>query len=229
MHDPIWLKQDDLTFPDPGHALKEPNGLLAIGGDLSLERLLAAYKLGIFPWYEAGQPILWWSPDPRMVLFPDELHISKSLHKFLQKKVFKVSFNQNFPAVISACAKQRGRNRSGTWITDEMQQAYINLHKTGWAHSVEVWNENELVGGLYGIAIGSIFFGESMFSTQGNASKVAFVHLIQYLQKLNFKLIDCQVSSEHLASLGAREISREDFIQHLNDNINTKSQLTFSL
>jgi len=229
MHDPIWLQQGDLSFPDPEQALKEPNGLLAIGGDLSPERLLRAYKLGIFPWYEAGQPILWWSPDPRMVLFPEELHISRSLHKILQKQRYKVSFNQDFPAVISSCAKQRGKNRTGTWITDEMQQAYINLHKAGWAHSVEVWQNNNLTGGLYGIALGKIFFGESMFSTQDNASKVAFVHLIHYLQKQDFKLIDCQVSSAHLASLGAREISRQDFRNYLNKNTNPTQKSTFSL
>lgn len=229
MHDPIWLQQDDLSFPDPEQALKEPNGLLAVGGDLSPERLLTAYKLGIFPWYEAEQPILWWSPEPRMVLFPTELHISKSLHKILQKQPYKVSFNQNFPAVISSCAKQRSKNRTGTWITDEMQQAYINLHKAGWAHSVEVWNNNNLIGGLYGLALGKIFFGESMFSTQDNASKVAFVHLVHYLQKQDFKLIDCQVSSAHLASLGAREISRQDFRNYLNKNTNPANKSTFSL
>ena len=179
MHEPYWLKQDDLSFPDPENALTEPNGLLAVGGDLSLERLLSAYKLGIFPWYEDGQPILWWSPDPRMVLFPDELHISKSLEKIINRKVFKVSFNQNFPAVILACANQRSKNRDGTWITDEIQQAYIHLHQAGWAHSVEVWDDNNLVGGLYGIALGKIFFGESMFNEQNNASKVAFVYLTQ--------------------------------------------------
>jgi leucyl/phenylalanyl-tRNA--protein transferase len=229
MHELIWLKQDDLSFPDPAHAMQEPNGLLAVGGDLGLDRLLAAYRLGIFPWYETGQPILWWSPDPRMVLFPEELHIARSLHKFLQKKFFKVTFNEDFPAVISACAKQRDKNRTGTWITDEMQQAYIELHQASWAHSVEVWNENELVGGLYGIAMDTVFFGESMFSRQDNASKVGFVHLVQVLKQHNFKLIDCQVSSEHLASLGAREISRKDFIQHLNDNIDALRPQKFSL
>jgi leucyl/phenylalanyl-tRNA--protein transferase len=225
MHEPYWLKQDDLSFPDPENALTEPNGLLAVGGDLSLERLLSAYKLGIFPWYEDGQPILWWSPDPRMVLFPDELHISKSLEKIINRKVFKVSFNQNFLAVILACANQRSKNRDGTWITDEIQQAYIHLHQAGWAHSVEVWDDNTLVGGLYGIALGKIFFGESMFNEQNNASKVAFVYLTQSLKDQNFKLIDCQVSSEHLASLGAKEIRREIFMQHLQENLNLNLNL----
>jgi leucyl/phenylalanyl-tRNA---protein transferase len=228
MHEPYWLKQDDLSFPDPENALTEPNGLLAVGGDLSLERLLSAYKLGIFPWYEDGQPILWWSPDPRMVLFPDELHISKSLKKIINRKVFKVSFNQNFPAVILACANQRSKNRDGTWITDEIQQAYIHLHQAGWAHSVEVWDDNNLVGGLYGIALGKIFFGESMFNEQNNASKVAFVYLTQSLKDQNFKLIDCQVSSEHLASLGAKEIRREKFMQHLQENLNLNLKTAFS-
>ncbi len=228
MHEPYWLKQDDLSFPDPENALTEPNGLLAVGGDLSLERLLSAYKLGIFPWYEDGQPILWWSPDPRMVVFPDELHISKSLKKIINRKVFKVSFNQNFPAVILACANQRSKNRDGTWITDEIQQAYIHLHQAGWAHSVEVWDDNNLVGGLYGIALGKIFFGESMFNEQNNASKVAFVYLTQNLKNQNFKLIDCQVSSEHLASLGAKEIRREKFMQHLQENLNLNLKTAFS-
>jgi leucyl/phenylalanyl-tRNA--protein transferase len=229
MYEPIWLKQDDLSFPDPENALKEPNGLLALGGDLSLERLLAAYKLGIFPWYETDQPILWWSPNPRMVLYPDELHISKSLEKVINKGLFKVTFNQNFSAIIQACSNQRSKNRNGTWITDEMQQAYLNLHKAGWAHSLEVWEENELVGGLYGIAVDKIFFGESMFTTQDNASKVAFVHLVQRLKALDFKLIDCQVSSEHLSSLGAKEIKRKKFIQHLSDGIGLDLKTEFSV
>ncbi|PCJ42184.1 MAG: leucyl/phenylalanyl-tRNA--protein transferase [SAR86 cluster bacterium] len=229
MHEPIWLKQDELSFPDPEHALKEPNGLLAVGGDLSLERLIAAYKLGIFPWYEAGQPILWWSPDPRMVLFPSELHISKSLNKVLSKQVYKVTFDQGFAAVILACAQQRSKNRDDTWITNEMQQAYINLHNAGWAHSVEVWEGNELVGGLYGIAMGRIFFGESMFNMRDNASKVAFVHLVQRLNSKGFTLIDCQVSSEHLTSLGAREIKREKFMGYLSKNINLSETTNTSL
>lgn len=229
MHGPYWLQQDDLSFPDPEQALNDPNGLLAIGGDLSLERLRAAYSLGIFPWYESGQPILWWSPNPRMVLFPDELHVSKSLQKLLSKNIYKVSFNLNFPAVILACANQRGKNRNGTWITDEMQQAYINLHNAGWAHSVEVWDDKDLVGGLYGIAMGKTFFGESMFSKQDNASKIAFVYLVKSLKDKNFKLIDCQVSSPHLAGLGARELKRESFIKHLKKDLTLNSKTVFSV
>lgn len=229
MHEPYWLKRDDLSFPDPQHALSEPNGLLAVGGDLSLERLLSAYKLGIFPWYEDGQPILWWSPEPRMVLFPDELHVSKSLEKTINKNALNVTFNQNFPAVILACATQRSKNRDGTWITEEMQQAYINLHEAGWAHSVEVWNDNDLVGGLYGIAMGKIFFGESMFNKQANASKRAFVHLVKSLKVKDFNLIDCQVSSEHLTSLGAREIKREKFMYYLQKDSTLNSKTVFSV
>ncbi|MDG2089819.1 MAG: leucyl/phenylalanyl-tRNA--protein transferase [Gammaproteobacteria bacterium] len=235
MNEPVWLNLDDLSFPAPEHALKEPNGLLAIGGDLSPERLLAAYRLGIFPWYETGQPILWWSPDPRMVLFPEDLHISKSLNKVINKQVFHLSSNQDFSAVIAACSSQSNKNRDGTWITDEMQLAYINLHKAGWAHSIEVWQDDELVGGLYGIAIGEIFFGESMFAIKDNASKVAFVHLVNSLINKGYKLIDCQVSSEHLASLGAREIKREEFmhclsgLSDLSKSINTSPKDTFSV
>ena len=228
MHEPYWLQQHDLSFPDPELALNEPNGLLAIGGDLSLERLRVAYSLGIFPWYESGQPILWWSPNPRMVLFPDELHVSKSLKKLISKNIYKVSFNLNFPSVILACANQRSKNRNGTWITDEMQQAYINLHNAGWAHSVEVWDDKKLVGGLYGIAMGKTFFGESMFSKQDNASKIAFINLVKKLQNQNFKLIDCQVSNPHLARLGAREIKRESFLKHIKADLNLNSKTEFS-
>lgn len=215
MHELHWLDQDDLDFPDPEQALDNPNGLLAIGGDLSPERLLSAYRQGIFPWYE-GQPILWWTPDPRMVLFPDELHISQSLKKLLKKEAFQISSDRCFSEVIRACAQQRGKGREGTWITPAMQQAYIDLHQKGWAHSVEVWSGDELVGGLYGIAIGSVFFGESMFSKVDNASKVGFVTLVRHLQAQDFKIIDCQVSSSHLAGFGAREISRQDFMSALS-------------
>jgi leucyl/phenylalanyl-tRNA---protein transferase len=164
-----------------------------------------------------------------MVLFPDELHVSKSLQKLINKNIYKVSFNLNFPAVILACANQRGKNRNGTWITDEMQQAYINLHNAGWAHSVEVWDDKDLVGGLYGIAMGKTFFGESMFSKQDNASKIAFVYLIKSLKDKNFTLIDCQVSSPHLAGLGARELKRESFIKHLKKDLTLNSKTVFSV
>lgn len=229
MQEPYWLKQDELSFPDPEHALAEPNGLLAVGGDLSRDRLLLAYQSGIFPWYETGQPILWWSPDPRMVLVPDELHVSRSLKKLIRKKIFTVSFNQAFQSVIEGCANQRDKNRDGTWITEDMHQAYLDLHKAGWAHSVEVWENNELVGGLYGIAMGKIFFGESMFSKKDNASKIAFVYLVQVLKDKGFKLIDCQVSSLHLVTLGAKEMKRKNFMQNLRQDLSLNSKTIFSV
>ena len=208
------LDPDNLHFPDPATALEDPNGLLALGGDLSPERLLAAYQRGIFPWYEEGHPILWWSPDPRMVLFPDELHISRSLRKTLQKARLRVTANQAFGEVIRQCAGKR-HNARGTWITQAMQEAYNRLHALGYAHSVEVWQDGVLAGGLYGLAIGRVYFGESMFSHVDNASKIAFAHLVKHLQAWDYELIDCQVSSEHLASLGAREISRTQFLSLL--------------
>tara|TARA_R110000772_G_scaffold209960_2_gene320501 strand:+ start:794 stop:1513 length:720 start_codon:yes stop_codon:yes gene_type:complete len=210
-----WLNIRDLDFPDPERALTVPNGLLAAGGDLNPERLLRAYKHGIFPWYEAGQPILWWSPDPRMVLYPDELHISKSLQKTLNKAYFSITWNHDFRAVINSCAGIGIKNREDTWISSAMKQAYTELHEQGWAHSLEVWQDEKLVGGLYGIAMGRVFFGESMFSKQNDASKLAFVHLVKTVQGLGFSLIDCQVANPHLASLGAREIRRSEFIKHL--------------
>src|SRR5690606_29186252 len=175
-----WLKRDELAFPPLEAALREPNGLLAAGGDLSPERLIAAYRHGCFPWYAPGQPILWWSPDPRTVLFPDELHVSRSLAKVLRQQRFEVSFDRDFAAVIAACAAPRSY-ANGTWITDEMRGAYEQLHQLGHAHSVEVWQDGELVGGLYGLAFGLLFFGESMFSRRDNASKVGFVTLVRQL------------------------------------------------
>ena len=190
---PYWLNPlDREDFPDVSLALRDPDGLLAIGGDLSIERLLAAYRRGIFPWYSDDQPILWWSPDPRSIIRPKNLVISKSLNKTLKKKTFKVSFDQAFVDVIVQCAQPR-QKESGTWITDEMTQAYIRLHNAGHAHSVECWQENKLVGGLYGIAIGKVFFGESMFSLVSDTSKVAFVYLIKQLQNWGYEMIDCQV------------------------------------
>lgn len=205
------LSQHSLEFPDPDQALRDPNGLLALGGDLSPQRILAAYQLGIFPWYESGHPILWWSPDPRMVLFPDELHISRSLHKALKKSPFRITANRAFNDVIRGCAAERAYAH-GTWITPAMQAAYIRLHEMGFAHSIESWNRNgKLAGGLYGVSLGKNFFGESMFSRESNASKIAFVHLVKLLQAWDYGQIDCQVSSEHLANFGARNISREEF------------------
>ena len=209
----MYLLSKDLVFP-PVH-LADKNGLLAIGGDLSPERLLLAYKSGIFPWYNDDEPIIWYSPDPRMVLFPGNLKISKSMKQIIRKNQFRATFNQNFSEVIANCKNSYREGQGGTWITDEMEQAYINLHNLGVTKSVEVWEENELVGGLYGIDLGHIFCGESMFSKVSNASKFAFIQLVQKLEKEHYTLIDCQVYNAHLASLGADEISRETFLTYL--------------
>ena len=210
----MFLLSKDLVFP-PVH-LADKDGLLAIGGDLSLERLLLAYKSGIFPWYNPGEPIIWYSPNLRMVLFPKDLKISKSMKQLIRKNEFKITFNQNFKAVISNCKTIKRDGQGGTWITDEMQDAYLKLHEKGIAKSVEVWLENELVGGLYGIDLGTVFCGESMFSKISNTSKLAFIYLVQKLKKENYKLIDCQVYTEHLESLGAEEIERNEFLAILN-------------
>ncbi|MEX1382153.1 leucyl/phenylalanyl-tRNA--protein transferase [Lutibacter sp.] len=209
----MFLLSKDLVFP-PVH-LADKDGLLAIGGDLSLERLLLAYKSGIFPWYNSGEPIIWYSPNLRMVLFPKDLKISKSMKQIIRKNEYKITFNQNFKAVISNCKTIKRDGQGGTWITDEMQDAYLKLHEKGIAKSVEVWLENELVGGLYGIDLGAVFCGESMFSKISNTSKLAFIYLVQKLEKENYKLIDCQVYNPHLESLGADEISREEFLKFL--------------
>ena len=209
-----WLTYNT-PFPALEDALVEPNGLLAAGGDLSLQRLITAYRTGIFPWFNEGEPILWWSPDPRMVLFPAELKISRSLRKTLKKDQYTIYFDRDFSQVMQACAAPRNR-QSGTWIHPEMIAAYTQLHQMGLAHSVEVWIDNALVGGLYGVALGKVFFGESMFSTVTDASKIAFVHLVKYLQDWNYDLIDCQIKTAHLASLGAREIPRAEFSQQLS-------------
>jgi len=209
-----WLNDDDLSFPDPATALHSPNGLLAAGGDLSPDRLLRAYQLGIFPWFEADQPPLWWSPDPRMVLFPQELHISHSMQKFIRQHTYQVRTDSDFAGVIKGCAGMR-KDSTGTWITSGMQVAYQTLHQRGHAHSVEVFAGDELVGGLYGIAMGSMFFGESMFSLRPNVSKLALIWLVERLQSAGYQLIDCQVANPHLESLGARNISRAQFMQYL--------------
>ncbi len=214
---PYLLDQTHVTaFPDVELALREPDGLLALGGDLSQERLLAAYQQGIFPWYSEGQPILWWSPDPRMVLFPQDIKISRSLNKTLRKQIFDCTFDQQFEQVIIECSRPRlekGKLQTETWILDDMIDAYVKLHHAGYAHSVECWHDNKLVGGLYGVAIGKIFFGESMFSRKNDASKVALVFLAQSLQQAGYQLIDCQVYTSHLASMGAILIPRKEFIQ----------------
>ena len=214
-----WLKRDTLTFPPLAKAMREPNGLLAAGGDLSADRLIQAYRHGCFPWFSEGQPILWWSPDPRTVLFPAELHISRSLGKLLRKQRYEVSFDRDFAAVIQACAAPRDY-ADGTWITDDMQKAYIELHARGHAHSVEVWDNGELVGGLYVLAMGQLFFGESMFSRADNASKYGFVTLVRQLQAWGFVLIDCQMPTDHLQSLGARSIPRPVFADYLQKHLN---------
>lgn len=207
-----WIDERDPpdAFPPPRRALTQPNGLLAAGGDLSVARLLAAYRHGIFPWYEDGQPILWWSPNPRAVLRPESLHVSRSLARTLRRGKFHVTTDSAFAAVIDACAMPR-KSGPGTWITAAMAAAYTRLHEEGYAHSVEVWYEGRLVGGLYGVALGAVFFGESMFSRMTDASKVALARLATHLASRRFQLIDCQVDSPHLRSLGAEVISRTAF------------------
>lgn len=217
-----WLQRHNLNFPPLESALREPNGLLAAGGDLSPERLLAAYRHGCFPWFNEGQPIFWWSPDPRMVLFPEELHVSRSLAKLMRQERYQVTFDQDFPAVIQACAEPRSY-ADGTWITRQMQDAYIRLHALGHAHSVEVYHDGQLVGGLYGLALGRLFFGESMFSRMDNASKTGFVTLVRRLQAAGFVLIDCQMHTRHLASFGAHPIARSVFADYLSRHVDQPS------
>ncbi|MDH3326003.1 MAG: leucyl/phenylalanyl-tRNA--protein transferase [Gammaproteobacteria bacterium] len=203
-----------MAFPDVESAMDEPNGLLAVGGDLSVTRLLMAYENGIFPWFSQDQPILWWSPDPRMVLFPENFHIPRSLKKTIRQNKFQLTFNTRFEQVMRACAQPRP-TQPETWITDTMLRAYVKLHHEGFAHSFESWNNGNLVGGLYGVAIGKVFFGESMFSFETDASKIAFAHAVKLLTDWGYELIDCQVASEHLAKFGASNISRKEFIQLL--------------
>jgi leucyl/phenylalanyl-tRNA--protein transferase len=212
---PIELPQlhpDDLWFPPLEEALDEPNGLLAFGGDLLPARILAAYRHGAFPWYQDDQPILWWSPDPRAILYPAQVNISRSMRKMLRDDSFSIHLDRDFAAVIDACGALTER-RTGTWITDPMRHAYCELHRLGHAHSVEVWRDDELVGGLYGLGIGQVFFGESMFSRVSNTSKLALIHLCGRLQTWGFAVIDCQVTNDHLLSMGSREIGREQFRQ----------------
>ena len=209
----INFNTNSRTLHFPPVELATPEGLLAVGGDLSSERLLQAYRQGIFPWYNPGQPILWWSPDPRTVLFPEKLRVSRSLAKTLRRNTYRVTMDMAFEQVIDACAAPRRNNLSGgTWITSEMRAAYCRLHREGYAHSVEVWSESTLVGGLYGVSLGGVFFGESMFSHQTDASKVALTSLVRQLQAWKFSVIDCQVASDHLFTLGAEEIPRSAFL-----------------
>ena len=205
---------DPLYFPPLSQT--HPTGIVAFGGDLSLPRLQLAYRSGIFPWFEDGEPITWYSPAERMVLFLEDLKVSKSLKKIIDKKIFEVTFNKAFREVIANCQNVKRSGQLGTWITDDMIHAYCNLHEAGMAKSVEVWESGELVGGLYGIDLGHIFCGESMFSLRSNASKVAFVHLVEKLKRENYLLLDCQVYNPHLESLGAVEIDRDDFLMILN-------------
>ena len=213
---PAW---GDPTFPDPSLALSEPNGLLAVGGDLSPNRLLNAYRNGIFPWFSEGEPILWWSPAPRSVIFPKKLKISKSLKKTIRKKIFQITLDQAFDEVVKGCSQPRApvsETESGTWITAQMKQGYSELHHLGFAHSVEAWFEGELAGGLYGISMGKVFFGESMFTRKTDASKVAFVTLVKQLIEWDCQLIDCQIASGHLSRFGAVDIPREQFMNYLD-------------
>lgn len=209
----MYFLSEELFFPAADTS--DAHGIVAVGGDLSPQRLLLAYKSGIFPWFEDDEPILWWSPPQRMVLYPDELVVSKSMRNILNRNIFKVTFNQNFREVISNCRKIKRNGQQGTWITDGMLEAYCRLHELGIAKSVEVWQNDRLVGGLYGIDLDNIFCGESMFSGTSNASKVAFIALVNDLKTRHYKLLDCQVYNDHLASLGAREIAREEFITAL--------------
>lgn len=217
-----WLEDDD-PFPPLTSALKHPNGLLAAGADLSPERLLAAYRQGIFPWYGQDEPILWWSPDPRMVLIPSELKISRSLAKTLRRRDYEIRFDSAFAAVMQGCATRgadqtaRGGGDNSTWITDDMCAAYLRLHELGYAHSAETWIDGELAGGLYGVAMGRMFYGESMFTRARDASKIAMVHLVRHLQRQGCGMIDCQMHTSHLASLGARAIPRSEFSLRLRE------------
>jgi len=211
----IYLSKE-LWFPDAVEA--DPDGLLAVGGDLSLERLLLAYRSGIFPWFNDGDPILWWSPNPRMVLFPEKLKVSKSLRRLIKQNKFEITFNKAFTRVIEHCAMMKREGQAGTWITAEMLEAYLRLHEFGHAHSVEVWEDGQLAGGLYGIDLPNqkVFCGESMFSQVSNASKVALYYLVEYLQSKDYQIVDCQVYNPHLESLGAEEISQDQFLKYLD-------------
>jgi leucyl/phenylalanyl-tRNA--protein transferase len=226
---PVFRLTEELIFPPP--ELADDDGLLAVGGDLRVERLLLAYSMGIFPWYSDGDPILWWSPSPRPILLPEELKVSRSLRQTIKKGIYTITMNRAFEGVIRSCSSIRRSQDEGTWITDEMIDAYIRLHKAGYALSVEAWDGDELAGGLYGVILGKAFFGESMFAKKSDASKVAFVKLAERLKQLGFELIDCQVTTTHLARFGAREVPRPEFINRLkralraSDKDNTRIEL----
>jgi len=214
---PVFFLSDKLAFPSP--RLSEKEGLLAVGGDLSQKRLLLAYSMGIFPWFSESEPILWWSPDPRLVLYPKELKISKTLQKVMKKGLFSVTMDQAFSEVIHQCAQVRLEKSEETWIGRDMIDAYCGLHESGYAHSVEAWYEGKLAGGLYGVSVGRCFFGESMFTRRTNASSVALVHLVQHLEELSFDMIDCQITTAHLRRFGARKIPRDQFLEQLDKSL----------
>ncbi len=214
---PIYRLCEDIVFPPP--ELAADGGVLAVGGDLSPRRLVEAYRNGIFPWYSDDDPIIWWSPDPRYVLFPDELKVSRSMRQVMKRNSFTITFDRNFRGVIEACRSRRRRHEKGTWITDDMLEAYSELHELGLAHSVEAWKDDQLAGGLYGVSLGGCFFGESMFAAVSNSSKAAFVTLVKELHSRGFTLIDCQVHTAHLESLGARAIPRAEFMRLLSESL----------
>lgn len=214
----VFMLSDKLIFPPV--ELADPDGLLAVGGDLSAERLRLAYSMGIFPWFTEDSPILWWSTDPRLVLFPNELNVSRSLRQTINKSLYEISFDHDFAGVIGGCAEVRRPSQEGTWITPEMQAAYIELHRQGVAHSVESWQNGRLVGGLYGVSLGRVFFGESMFALKPDASKVAFVALVERLRERGYEIIDCQQTTEHLMRFGAREVPRAEFLNLIRDAVN---------
>ncbi|MBL4653926.1 MAG: leucyl/phenylalanyl-tRNA--protein transferase [Flavobacteriales bacterium] len=216
----MYRLTDDLVFPHPTNATED--GLLAVGGDLSTERLILAYQNGIFPWYNDDDPIIWWSPNPRCVLFTDKIKVSKSMQTLFRKNAFTVTLDQNFKQVMFECKDILRHGQGGTWINTDMQEAYLELHKFGFAHSVEVWGDTGLVGGLYGVFIGNCFFGESMFAKQSNASKYGFITLVKALNKAGVELIDCQTTTLHLLSLGAEEIDRNDFLEYLDNNCSSE-------
>ncbi|MEO1434235.1 MAG: leucyl/phenylalanyl-tRNA--protein transferase [Bacteroidota bacterium] len=220
---PVYRLSTDLLFPPAFMARSD--GMLAVGGDLSLDRLILAYKMGIFPWYNEGEPIIWWSPDPRCVLYPHELKVSKSTRRLIRQARFQVTFDRDFPAVIRACQLIERPGQMGTWLTEDMIEAYTHLHKNGYAHSVEVWQDGLLVGGLYGVSIGNIFFGESMFANVSNASKIGFCTLVKVLHQKGFDLIDCQQDTQHLRSMGAVTIPRVLFLRMMENNMNKMSHL----
>jgi len=219
---PVFLLSDTIEFPTP-HLASE-DGLLAVGGDLSQERLLLAYRMGIFPWFSNNEPILWWSPDPRLVLYPHEIKISKTLRKIIKKDVFNVTMDLAFNEVINQCAQVRVQKNEGTWIVRDMIDAYCNLHESGFAHSVEVWHQGYLAGGLYGVSLGKCFFGESMFTRISNASNVGLVKLVEHLKELSFDMLDCQVPTEHLTRFGARQIPRIRFLNQLEKSLKAPTQ-----